>query len=214
MTPFFLGLQTEVFTKRPPFFYSPHQMTPYFSFVLTERPHIYSVTERPLLLGSCPHIPVTSICDSPRALMWRKGPFTNTCKGAWCKYLSQKIFGAPLHTAKKFQGPPFLPWKLRVNPIEKHVNSIFNGKSVVIFFRAPLTRVKNFKGPPFCIRPPLTSVCERSLIRLIHVHTNLENDIFFRIKFNNFLLFRVMTSKPNGFGIMVWFYIIAHSWIF
>ena len=103
---FFFGLQTEVFTKRPPFFYSPHQMTPYFSFVLTERPHIYSVTERPLLLGSCPHIPVTSICDSPRALMWRKGPFTNTCKGAWCKYLSQKIFGAPLQTANKFQGPP------------------------------------------------------------------------------------------------------------
>ena len=34
--PFFL--QTEVFTKRPLLFHSPHQMTPYFSFVLTERP--------------------------------------------------------------------------------------------------------------------------------------------------------------------------------
>ena len=34
---------------------------------------------------------------------------------------------------KKNQAPPFLPWKLRVNPMEKHVNSIFNGKSVVIF---------------------------------------------------------------------------------
>ena len=88
-------------------------------------------------------------------------------RGAWCKkYLSRKFFGAPLQTAKKFQGPLFLPWKLRVNPIEKHVNSIFNGKSVVIFFRAPLTRVKNVQGPPFCIRPPLTSVCELSLTLL------------------------------------------------
>ena len=75
--------------------------------------------------------------------------------GGWCKkYLSRKFFGPPFRL-QKISGPPFLPWKLRVNPIEKHVNSIFNGKSVVIFFRAPLTRVKNFKGPPFCIRPPL-----------------------------------------------------------
>ena len=59
-----------------------------------------------------------------------RGPFTNTCKGGRCKkYLSQKFFGPPLQTAKKFQGPPFLPWKLQVNPIEEHVhvNSIFNG---------------------------------------------------------------------------------------
>ena len=61
--PFFFKLKSSL--KDPLFFYSPHQMTPYFSFVLTERPHIYSVTERPLLLGSCPHIPVTSICDCP-----------------------------------------------------------------------------------------------------------------------------------------------------
>ena len=40
--PFFL--QTEVFTKRPLlFFYSPHQMTPYFSFVLTERPLFFFI---------------------------------------------------------------------------------------------------------------------------------------------------------------------------
>ena len=37
MTPPFF-LQTEVFTKRPLLFYSPHQTTLYFSFVLTERP--------------------------------------------------------------------------------------------------------------------------------------------------------------------------------
>ena len=60
----------------------------------------------------------------------------------------------PLQTAKKISPPPFLPWKLRVNPIEKHVNSIFNWKYVVIFFRAPLTRVKNFKGSLFLHQPP------------------------------------------------------------
>ena len=74
--------------------------------------------------------------------------------------LMQKIFIAkifrppPPSDRNKISGPPFLPWKLRVNPIEKHVNSIFNGKSVVIFFRAPLTRVKNFKGPLFASGPP------------------------------------------------------------
>ena len=31
-----------------------------------------------------------------------------------------------------------------VNPIEKHVNSIFNGKSVVIFFQGP-----PYKGQKF-----------------------------------------------------------------
>ena len=36
-------LYTEVFTKRPPSFYSPHQMTPYCSFVLTERPPFFSL---------------------------------------------------------------------------------------------------------------------------------------------------------------------------
>ena len=85
--------------------------------------------------------------------------------GAWCKkYLSRKFFGALLQTAKKNSGPPFLPWKLRVNPIEKHVNSIFNGKSVVIFFRAPLTRVKNFKVPPLqvFVNGPLFSVLQET----------------------------------------------------
>ena len=64
--PFFL--QTEVFTKRPLLLYSPHQMTPFFSLVRTERPPFFfikSVTERPLLWGSCPHILVTSICECP-----------------------------------------------------------------------------------------------------------------------------------------------------
>ena len=45
--------------------------------------------------------------------------------------------------------------------------------------------------------------------------SHIYKTIFFKNKFNNFLLFRVMTSKPNGFGIMVLFHsIIAYSWIF
>ena len=66
------------------------------------------------------------------------------------KYLSQQFFGPPFRLQKKKKKK--LKWKLQVNPIEKNVNSIFNGKSMVIFSGAPLTRVKNFKGPPFCIR--------------------------------------------------------------
>ena len=39
---------------------------------------------------------------------------------------------------------------------------------------------------------------------------HLKNDIF--LEYSNFLLFRVTTSKPNGFGIMVLFYnLIAYS---
>ena len=52
--------------------------------------------------------------------------------------------------------------KIRVNPIEKHVNLIFSGKFVVIFFKASLTRVKKFKGPLFA-SGLLTSVCDWSL---------------------------------------------------
>ena len=42
--------------------------------------------------------------------------------------------------------------------------------------------------------------------------SHIYETILFRIKFSNFLLFRVTTSKPNEFGIMVLFYnIIAYS---
>ena len=79
------------------------------------------------------------------------------------KNIYRENFSGPPSDRKKIPGPLFLPWKLRVNPIEKHVNSIFNGKSVVIFFRfSPLTRVKSLNGPLFA-SAPLTSVCERSL---------------------------------------------------
>ena len=71
------------------------------------------------------------------------------------KIFIAKIFQGPSPPSdrKKIQGP-FLPWKLRVNPIEKHVNSIFNGKSVVIFFQGPPCNGQKIQGP-FCIRPPL-----------------------------------------------------------
>ena len=66
MTPFFF-LQTEVFTKRLPSFYGPHQMTPYFSFAHTEKtPFFFSLSPKdPYFGGSCPHIPVTSIYEFP-----------------------------------------------------------------------------------------------------------------------------------------------------
>ena len=56
-----------------------------------------------------------------------------------------KKFCLPLQTSKN-SGPPFLLWKLWVNPIEKHVNSIFAGK-FVNFFQA-------LKGHPFLHQPP------------------------------------------------------------
>ena len=66
-------------------------------------------------------------------------------RGAWCKKINyRENFSGPPSDRKKIQAPPFLPWKSRVNPIEKHVNSIFNGKSVVIFFRPP-----PYKGQKF-----------------------------------------------------------------
>ena len=83
------------------------------------------------------HPPEKKLSALPGRYKPTKGPFTNTCKGG----LIQKIFIAkivrpPLSDSKKkkkIRAPPFLPWKLRVNAVEKHINSIFNGKSVVIF---------------------------------------------------------------------------------
>ena len=67
--------------------------------------------------------------------------------GAVAKILYREFFRPPPHL-KKFRAP-ILPWKLRVNPTEKHVNSIFTR----IFFQGPLTRVKIFKAP-FLHEPP------------------------------------------------------------
>ena len=75
--------------------------------------------------------------------------------GPDAKNIYCKNFSAPPSDRKKISGPPpFLPWKLRVNPIEKHVNSIFNGKSAVIF-SGPSLQGSKILRPPFCIRPPL-----------------------------------------------------------
>ena len=94
-------------------------------------------------------------------------------RGAWCKeYLLQKFFGPPPSDRKKVSGPPFLPWKLQVNPIEKHVNSIFNGKSVVIFSGPPLQGSEILRTPFLHQAPPLTSVCEWSLMKIFHYTYN------------------------------------------
>ena len=59
------------------------------------------------------------------------------------KNLIQKIF----QTAKKISSPPLFAMKIWVNPMEKHVNSIFFGKIVVIVFRAPLQGSKILRAP-------------------------------------------------------------------
>ena len=56
-----------------------------------------------------------------------------------------------------------MPWKLRVKAVEKHINSIFNGKSVVIFSGPPPLQGSKFLRTPLFASAPLTSVCERSL---------------------------------------------------
>ena len=91
-----------------------------------------------------------------------KGPFTNTCRGPdQKKKYRENFFGAPFHAfrpqkKKKKNQPPYFAMKITGQPHRKHINSIFTGKFVVIFFRAPpLTRIKNFKGPLFTSAPPL-----------------------------------------------------------
>ena len=84
-----------------------------------------------------------------------KGQFTNTCKGGPdAKIFIAKLFRGPPSDRKKKSGPPFLTWKLWVNPVEKHVNSIFNGKSVVIFSGPPLQGSKILRVPLFASGPP------------------------------------------------------------
>ena len=66
MTPFFF-FKLKSSLKDPFLFYSPHQMTPYFSLVLTERPpfFLYLVCHRKTPTLGVVHITVTSICESP-----------------------------------------------------------------------------------------------------------------------------------------------------
>ena len=59
----------------------------------------------------------------------------------------------PFQTSKN-SDPLLLPWKLQVNPIEKHVNSIFTGKFVVIFFKTSLQGSKILRAPIFVLGPP------------------------------------------------------------
>ena len=81
------------------------------------------------------------------------------------KNFSAKNFQGPPFGPQNFSGPPFLTRKIGVNPIENHIDSLFRGKISVFFSGPPFPGSKIFRVPPFCIRPPLTSVCERSLTR-------------------------------------------------
>ena len=53
------------------------------------------------------------------------------------KKIIVKIFGVPLQTAKKKIRALIFAIKIMGQPIEKHVNLIFPGKFVVIFFQPP-----------------------------------------------------------------------------
>ena len=70
--PFFLKKNLKASLKRLPSFYSPHQMTPYFSFVLTERPSFSSLNLSPktpiILWGSCPHMALPYVNAFPPGL--------------------------------------------------------------------------------------------------------------------------------------------------
>ena len=76
-------LQTEVFTKRPLLFYSTHQMTPYFSFALTERPpFFFSLSPKDPYFWGCvrtsPSLPYVSA--PPREFKYK-----TTCRPT-CKF--------------------------------------------------------------------------------------------------------------------------------
>ena len=118
-----------------------------------------------------------------------KGPFTNTCRGAWCKKKLSQNFPPP-SDLKNFSPPPppppvFWPWKLRVNPIEKRVNSIFTGKFMVIFFKAP-HKGQKFKGPLFASGPP--NRCFGTAPKPIWTGI---------YKLNTYVSARVASSKPS-----------------
>ena len=116
------------------------------------------------------------VCNSILFYSLYKGPFTNTCKGGpdTKKNIYRKNCPGLPSDCKKISGPPLLPWKLWVNPIEKHVNSIFTRKFVVICFRAPLTKVKYFKGPLFASDPPCKCLwmVPKAWISIIKYFTN------------------------------------------
>ena len=89
------------------------------------------------------------------------------------KKIITKIFcPPPPFSPQKISGPTLLPRKIQVNLIEKHVNSIFTGKFVLIFFSPPYKGQK-FSGSSFLHQIPLTSVCEWSLMQKINDAKNV-----------------------------------------
>ena len=67
--------------------------------------------------------------------------------------MSWKFFRPSFRPNKNFRAP-FLQWKLWVNPIVNHVNLIFTGKFVVIFFQGPLWGSKLFRATFLHQAPP------------------------------------------------------------
>ena len=85
--------------------------------------------------------------------------------GLMQKFKSRFFFCSPPPSdLKKVSGPPFFHENYGSTPLEKHVNIIFTGKFVVIFFKALLQGSKILSAPLFASAPPPTSVCEWSPI--------------------------------------------------
>ena len=81
---------------------------------------------------------------------------------AWCKKKKCEHFSGPPFRPQKISGPSFLPWKLWVSPIEKHVSSVLTGKFVVIFFQgSKIWRATLFTSVPpkqVFVNGPLTEL--------------------------------------------------------
>ena len=187
MTPFFQAIRRSLayqFTVNAPLLWLPFScFGKFFAFSVMFWPKFYlskpkffkeNPLPRPYILKPPWHtstrkklsaLPGRNFFFLPARYRPTKGPFTNTCKGVLMqKIFIVKIFCPPLRQQKKKKiRAPFLPWKLRVKAVEKHINSIFNGKSVVIFSGTPPLQGSKFLRAPLFASAPLTSVCERSL---------------------------------------------------
>ena len=107
--PFFLAFKLKSSLKDP-FFYSPHQMTPYFSFVLTERPHIYSVTDSPkdpYFWGRVRTSPSLPYVIPPGHWCGVRDRSQTPVRGPDANIYRKKFSGPPFRPQKNFRAPPF-----------------------------------------------------------------------------------------------------------
>ena len=98
------------------------------------------------------------------------------------KIFIEKIFRGPFRPQKKKKKfrAPFLPWKLRVNPLEKHVNSIFNGKSGNFFSGPPYKGQKFLRAPFFASGPPYK--CLWTVPNSLDIDNSRSDFEFFRMR--------------------------------